>query len=94
MVKVNKKPSRSSETKKDGGPPPEKDSPGQVPAAGFGKGLQAEKIVGATEGDDGKLLFMVKWKDSDATELVTASEAKVKCPQVVISFYEGIIKWE
>lgn len=60
---------------------------------GFERGYEAEEIIGATD-LDGQIMFNIKWKNTDILDWVPAKEANVKCPQVVIKYYEQCLTWK
>ena len=66
---------------------------GAVKPRGFARGLTAEKITAATF-DTNKIFFNIKWKDSELTDVVPATEANILIPELVIEFYEQMIQWD
>lgn len=61
-------------------------------ATGFDRGLEAEKILGASD-NHGRLTFLIQFKGVDQAEMVPSTVANEAIPQLVIRFYEDRLSW-
>lgn len=59
---------------------------------GFARNLEPLKVMGASI-NTGELLFLMQWKGANAIEWVSSKDARQKCPQLLLDFYEQNIKW-
>jgi len=59
---------------------------------GFERGLEPFRILAGTA-QGGELMYLMAWKTCSEVDLVPAREANIKCPQVVIKFYEDRLAW-
>ena len=59
---------------------------------GFDRGLEPAKIVGATDAS-GELMFLMMWKNCDEADLVPARQVNIRCPDIVIDFYQNKVPW-
>ncbi|CAH1109834.1 unnamed protein product [Psylliodes chrysocephalus] len=61
-------------------------------ARGFDRGLDPDKIVGATDAS-GELMFLMMWKNCKQADLVPANQVNARCPEIVINYYENKKQW-
>jgi hypothetical protein len=60
---------------------------------GIDQGWEAEQILGATEtGTD--ILFLVKWKNQNYSELVPNNICRTKFTSALLDFYEKNLQWD
>lgn len=59
---------------------------------GFDRGLDPHSIIGATDAS-GELMFLMKWKGCEEADLVPARQINIRCPEIVINYYEKKIPW-
>lgn len=59
---------------------------------GFDRGLLPDSIIGATDAS-GELMFLMKWKGCEEADLVPARQVNIRCPEIVINYYENKIPW-
>jgi hypothetical protein len=58
---------------------------------GFASGMHPESIVGVQVVNE-ELIFLVKWAGSLTVEAITELDAKTRCANLVMFFYEKLLK--
>ncbi|XP_045482717.1 chromobox protein homolog 1-like [Harmonia axyridis] len=71
--------------------------PGIVPfeerSTGFDRGRTPERVIGVSE-VSGQLEFLIKWKGVMEADLIPREIANIRCPQIVIKYYEENLTWD
>lgn len=63
----------------------------EIPA-GQSNNPEPDGIIGCTD-QQGELMFLIKWKNTDEVALLSAREASKRWPGMVIRFYEDKLTW-
>ncbi|XP_015786994.1 chromobox protein homolog 5 [Tetranychus urticae] len=91
-ISENKTFSKLTNIKQESSDEADDDNEEEDGVTGFDRGLEPKKIIGAIRVED-KLMFLIKWESCKKSDLILAEEANIRCPQVVISYYEKRLKW-
>ncbi|KAG1940003.1 chromobox protein homolog 3b isoform X1 [Pimephales promelas] len=67
------------------------DHSAEIPA-GQSSHPEPDRIIGCTD-QQGEMMFLIKWKNTDEVALLSAREASKRWPQMVIRFYEDKLTW-
>lgn len=61
---------------------------------GFARGLTVDKILGATRLclPTREIFYLIKFKGKNDAELISSRKVNVRCPQILIEFFEGNMK--
>lgn len=60
---------------------------------GFNRGYEPECILSAAHKSSGEHMFLMKWKGTTESDMVSAKEANERYPELVIKFYEEHVKF-
>lgn len=68
--------------------------PGEILVNGVG--MVPERVVMAFKdsGDEMRMKYVVKFRNSDDLSIVSSEEAKLKCPQLVLDYYTGTMVFQ
>lgn len=59
---------------------------------GFDCGLKPQRIMHLKKLPNGQMYFLMKWGKTDRPTYIKREDANIKCPSLVIKFYEKYVK--